>query len=213
MTGHSLGGSLALLLALDIAVNHIEQIEDFQFENENENEEENEIEKDVRKKTSYTVKKSDDILKEKKSSGNGLKTEEKELTEDDNHKKKVTQKTLVKKKIKNHKKRKLEEKKKTRQKDLYCGSYSHHRGRRCTGIADSKILNNLYVITFGQPELADNSFFKSVKEHSSAAESLLNDRYERETNFTHQTILVLAENFCNPTYFVNLCQSFSISYF
>ena len=98
--------------------------------------------------SSDTEKKSDDILKEKKSSGNGLKTEEKELTEDDNHKKKVTQKTLVKKKIKNHKKRKLEEKKKTRQKDLYCGSYSHHRGRRCTGIADSKILNNLYVITF-----------------------------------------------------------------
>ena len=55
MTGHSLGGSLALLLALDIAVNHIEQIEDFHFENENENEEENEIEKDVRKKTSYTA--------------------------------------------------------------------------------------------------------------------------------------------------------------
>ena len=170
LTGHSLGGSLALLLALDIAVNHIEHFEDYKFENENEDENENEndgyhmTERDVEKKTS--------------SNGKDSKTKEKKLEDDDDFKKKLSQKGLVKKKIKNHKKRKLEEKKKTRQKDLYCGSYTHHKGARCTGIADSKILKNLYVISFGQPELADNSFFKSVKEHSSAAESLLNDRYE-----------------------------------
>ena len=163
LTGHSLGGSLALLLALDIAVNHIEHLEDYKIENENENDDYHMTERDAERKTS--------------SNGEDSKTKEKKLEDDDDYKNKLSQKRSVKKKIKNHNKRKLEEKKKTRQKDLYCGSYTHHKGGRCTGIADSKILNNLYVISFGQPELADNSFFKSVKEHSSAAESLLNDRY------------------------------------
>ena len=64
----------------------------------------------------------------------------------------------------------------TRQKELHCGSYSHHKGRRCTVTATSAVRDKLHVVTFGQPELADSLFFNSIKDSSFAAEKFLNDR-------------------------------------
>ena len=151
LTGHSLGGSLALLLALDITVNHIEEVDGIDRETEVE-------QTNIKEKNN----------KEKSTMGRG-----------DNHTKSKGKKEVVVERV-----GKVTTDTKSEQDELRddydsrkCGSYSHHRGRRCTGFAHPSILDNLSVMTFGQPELADLTFFESVSARSSATESLLNERY------------------------------------
>jgi Lipase (class 3) len=135
LAGHSLGGSLALLLALDIAVNHIESESADTCSKYNRKEEATESEISTHIVTEDIFEKSEKIKE-------GLN---------------VTQDAV-------------------RKRDLQCGSYSHHRGRRCTDVADPFILNQMHVVTFGQPDLASSSFFESVKAGSQAAKSLLEER-------------------------------------
>lgn len=136
LTGHSLGGSLALLLALDIAVNHIEDESSEMCSkkyNRKDESTENEINRNIL---------TEDVFER----GEKIK-ENLNMTEDA-----------------------------VRKRDLQCGSYNHHRGRRCTDVADPLMLSGMYVVTFGQPDLASSSFFASVKEGSEAATSLLEER-------------------------------------
>jgi hypothetical protein len=134
LAGHSLGGSLALLLALDITVNHIEsESADTCKHNRKEDPTESEISANIV---------TDDIFEKGEKIKEGLN---------------VTQDAV-------------------RKRDLQCGSYNHHRGRRCTDVADPLILNQMHVVTFGQPDLASSSFFESVKAGSQAARSLLEGR-------------------------------------
>ena len=135
LTGHSLGGSLALLLALDIAVNHVdgESTDTCSKHNRKEETTESEI-------STYILTEDIDEKGEK-------------IKEDMN----VTQDAV-------------------RKRDLQCGSYNHHRGRRCTDVAEPLLLNQMHVVTFGQPDLASSSFFESVKAGSRTARSLLEER-------------------------------------
>jgi Lipase (class 3) len=134
LAGHSLGGSLALLLALDITVNHIEsESADTCKYNRKEDPTESEISANIV---------TEDIFEKGEKIKEGLN---------------VTQDAV-------------------RKRDLQCGSYNHHRGRRCTDVADPLILNQMHVVTFGQPDLASSSFFESVKAGSQAARSLLEGR-------------------------------------
>ena len=136
LTGHSLGGSLALLLALDIAVNHVQNESTDTCSNYNRKEETTESEINTNILTEDVDEKGEKIK------------------EDMN----VTQDAV-------------------RKRDLQCGSYNHHRGRRCTDVAEPLLLNQMHVVTFGQPDLASSSFFESVKAGSQTARSLLEERY------------------------------------
>lgn len=157
---------------MDIVVNHIEQVEDIEVEKEREVSKTSKVKSMDRQEEKIILdNEEENISMNSKISKENKEEKGKEKGE------KVKEKGKEKKGEKEElEKQKLEAKKKTRQKELHCGSYSHHKGRRCTGIANPAILNNLYVITFGQPELADSSFFESVKERSPAAKSLLTHR-------------------------------------
>lgn len=135
LTGHSLGGSLALLLALDIAVNHIESESSDTCSRYHRKEDATETEISTNIVT-------EDIFEKGEKIKEGLN---------------ITQDAV-------------------RKRDLHCGSYNHHRGRRCTDVAEPLILNQMYVVTFGQPDLASSSFFESVKAGSRTARSLLQER-------------------------------------
>lgn len=148
LAGHSLGGSLSLLLALDILLNHTEEI----------------------------PKKGDDKMsptgghhknkKNKKNEKNG--ESDKLLSEEATYN--VFENEEIKREDRNSSKESI------RSRELHCGSYTHHKGRRCTLTADPNMLNNLFVYTFGQPDLATSSFFKSVTLFSESAATLLRDR-------------------------------------
>lgn len=151
LAGHSLGGSLSLLLALDILLNHTEEIPNKSDE-----------------KISPTGGRHKN-KKNKKSEKNEKNGEsDKFLSEEATYN--VYENEETKREDRNSSKESI------RSKELHCGSYTHHKGRRCTLTADPNMLDNLFVYTFGQPDLASSSFFKSVTLSSESAATLLRDR-------------------------------------
>jgi Lipase (class 3) len=152
LAGHSLGGSLALLLALDALVNHTyDSSSDDAFSGDDMGE----------NMQGSDRKKENDGNSDHSSSGRGSSSRSSNSNRDHTPpcRPSLGQNTA------------------SRTSTYRTTGYSHHNDKRCTGTAHVSVLNKLHIVTFGQPELASPLFFESLKKQHTAAKKLLEERY------------------------------------
>jgi Lipase (class 3) len=151
LAGHSLGGSLALLLALDALVNHTyDSSSDDAYSGDDMGE-------NVRGSDS---KEENDGNSDHSSRGSGSSSRNSNSNRDHTPpcRPNSGQSTA------------------SRTSTYRFTGYSHHNDKRCTGTAHVSVLNKLHIVTFGQPELASPLFFESLKKQHTAAKKLLEER-------------------------------------
>ena len=155
LAGHSLGGSLALLLALDALVNHTyDSSSDDAFSGD-----------DMGESVHGSDRKEDnDGDSDRSSRGGGSSSRSSSRSSNSNRdhtppcRPNSGQNTA------------------SRTRTYRSTGYSHHNDKRCTGTAHVSVLNKLHIVTFGQPELASPLFFESLKKQHTAAKKLLEER-------------------------------------
>lgn len=152
LAGHSLGGSLALLLALDALVNHTYDSSDDDDAYSGDDMGENMHGSDR--------KEENDGNSDHSSRGSGSSSRSSNSNRDHTPpcRPNSGQNTA------------------SRTSTYRSTGYSHHNDKRCTGTAHISVLNKLHIVTFGQPELASPLFFESLKKQHTAAKKLLEER-------------------------------------
>lgn len=150
LAGHSLGGSLALLLALDTLVNHT-------YESSSNNASSPYDRDEMNGKNG----KNDNMHRKNKKLKNDSDSNQTSSSSHSNSKSGDAPS------------------KRTSTSTYRSNSYSHHNDKRCTSTAHVSVLDRLHIVTFGQPELADPLFFEGLKVQHNAAKKLLEERYQQ----------------------------------
>lgn len=151
LAGHSLGGSLALLLALDALVNHTYETSSNNASSSYDRDHKNGKNENMHKKSKIDSDSSQTSSSSSRSRDSDDNIEDAPPTPTQSRTSTSTYRS---------------------------NSYSHHNDKRCTSTAHVSVLDRLHIVTFGQPELADPLFFKGLKMQHSAAKKLLEERYQ-----------------------------------